>query len=231
MTDPTVPPAPTAPAAAGPVVMQLTPEARERMTRYNTAMLRWLSFSWIPLIAVICLIAVLALQSLLPLLFIAIAVMLGLGGGLATGPYVRRAVDRVRIELDDGAYVIGDGRRFHRFTAGDVDQVVHVARHRLSRAQEAPLLIVVGARRRLAILTGQMWTPQQLGALADDLVARGARRIDVEQPVSARQLRAMDRRWITWMHAHPALFVLLAVLAAVLVVIIAIVILAVASGA
>ena len=231
MTDPTVPSAVTAPAPAGPVVMELTPEARERMLRHNTAMLRWVSFSWIPLIAVICLMAALALQSPLPLLFIALAVLLGAGGGLATGPYVRRAVDRVRIELDDGAYAIGDGRRVHRFAAGDVDQVVHVARHRLSRAQEAPLLIVVGARRRLAILTGQMWTPQQLGALADDLVARGARRIDVEQPVSARRLRATDRRWITWMHAHPVLFALLVVLGAVLAVVILIVILAVASGA
>jgi len=131
--------------------------------------------------------------------FIALAVFLGVGTVVLT----RRFVDRSLVRFGNGVYEVWWIFRVDRFTSADALQVVTANNVALGLAPGAPLLIVAGATKRLTILTGQMWSTDQLGALATDLAARGTQLLSYPQRLSASQLRTMDRRWMPFWQAHP----------------------------
>ena len=142
----------------------------------------------------------------------------GLGAAsVVSSPFLsRRATERARLRFGDGTFEIRSGISTQRFTAAEASQVVSADSVALGLTPAAPLLMLVGATKRIAMLSGVVWNPEQLGALALDLENRGVPLLSYSQRLTAAQLRAIDRRWMRVWEAHPIAVGLLAGLAAML---------------
>ncbi|MEV7691823.1 hypothetical protein AB0N73_00650 [Microbacterium sp. NPDC089189] len=147
-------------------------------------------------------------------------VMIGL-----TALLVRRQNGNSLLRFGDGTYTLRGLGREKRFTVDDVERVVTVSRMGLGALGETHHLIVVGRDRRLLILVGYMWSIEQMTQLSDDLVGRGVPLYPFPQPITPAQLRAVDRRLIPFIQAHPVASGLLIGLGALMLIIVILLIL------
>lgn len=144
----------------------------------------------------------------------------GLGAAAVLGAPLlsRHTTKRARLRFGDGTYEIRSGLGVQRLTAAEVVQVVRVDSVPLGLTPAAPLVIIVGATKRLAVVSGIVWNADQLGALALDLANRGVPLLSYSQRLTPAELRSMDRRWMHVWEAHPIAVGLILGFAAVLLV-------------
>ncbi|KRC39074.1 hypothetical protein ASE27_10940 [Oerskovia sp. Root918] len=129
----------------------------------------------------------------------------------------RRMADRSRVTFGDGSVTMQGWGRPKRFTVADVERVVTIDQMGFMGTAPTHHLVVVGPRKRLLLLVGQMWDREQLSALALDLAHRGVPLTPIHQPVTPAQLRTLDPRLVPWRQAHPVALSLLVVLGVLLV--------------
>lgn len=157
-------------------------------------------------------------------LWVAVAGLLLAGAMVAsTTALARRSVQRSRITFGDGTYTVHGLGRPRRFTAGDVASAAMVT-HMSLGAGPTHHLVVAGTGGPLVHLVGQMWTREQLTALAHDLAARAVPVASFPSPLTPAQLRAHDRRLVAAWRARPALTALLAGLAVLLLLVVVLVV-------
>ena len=198
----------------------LSPEAKARVLRINILY----SLAFALLFTGQAALAFFAGNTVNGWLFVGLVVFMVTGTLFAA----RRLTERSRLRFGDGTYEIRWSFRVQRFTTADISQVVTADSVSIGLTPAAPILMLVGPTKRRALLSGLMWSTDQLGALALDLADRGVPLLSYHERLTALQLRSMDRRWMSVWQAHPIAIGLLAGLAAILLaVVIAIVALAI----
>ncbi|MGI6877701.1 hypothetical protein [Microbacterium sp. gxy059] len=208
------------------VEMRITEENRRHIIRMN----RQLSWAALPLLAIPGpLLALAGYPRAWPIVFaccVALALLLLLSILLA----VPRLVARQRIVFGEGGYTVTGWFATRRLVASDVTRAAMIDRLALGVGASAHHLVLAGNRRRLLSLVGQMWTYEQMSALATDLTRRGIPVTHFVEPTTAAHVRAVDHRFMPWRYAHPLAFALLLTAAIVLVVTVAVVAIIVAPN-
>lgn len=185
--------------------MRMDPQAKKRTFRMNMVALGFSSIGLVfvglsqTLLGSIGSSSTRGLHLVLGISSLVLAVVLG---ALAV-VLVRREADAARIVYGDGRYESTYAWRTTRFAAQDVERVVTIDRMALGATPSTHHLIVVGPAKRLLMLVGHMWSTDQLGALANDLAARGVPMTSLRETITPKQLRTMDRRLMPWWQAHP----------------------------
>lgn len=185
--------------------MRMTDEAARRVMRMNMGFAAIMT----PLLAIPALLQLfVGISSYGIVVLVFVACMMPLTFLLA------RHSERVtRLVYGDGHYEYRMLWRTIRFDVTDVALVATIGQMALGNGLTGAThhLVVAGARRRLLLLVGQMWSTEQLGALAADLAAHGAPVTPIPGPITPTQLRAQDRRLMPWWQAHPVALALLVV--------------------
>lgn len=142
----------------------------------------------------------------LALPFLALAVSMVAG----TAALARRFAHRTRIEFGDGVYRVGGLRGVREYAAHQISRAIWVHRMRLGSAPATQHLFVLGPKRRITVLVGQMFSVEQMHALATDLYTHRVEVITITEPTTSARLRGTDPRVMPWWQAHPVIFALLA---------------------
>lgn len=190
---------------SGVIEMRMDPEAKSRTFRMNMVAL---GFSCFGLVFVGLSQTLLGLLGSTPtrtghLVLGISSLTLALVLGALAVVLVRREADAARVVYGDGRYESTFSWRTTRFAAHDAERVVTIDRMAIGATPMTHHLIVVGPAKRLLMLVGHMWSTDQLGALANDLAARGVPMTSLRETITPKQLRTMDRRLMPWWQAHP----------------------------
>ncbi|MEV7962597.1 hypothetical protein [Oerskovia paurometabola] len=183
--------------------LTLHDDAKRRMVRTNLMLIGILA----PLLGLNAVTLAITTRSIaLPLVFLGLVLaMIPLTYALA-----RQVADKSRVTFGDGTLTVQGWGRSKTFTVEDMERVVTIDSMGFAGAAPTHHLVVVGPRKRLLLLVGQMWDREQLSALALDLAGRGV-------PLTPTQLRALDPRLVPWRQAHPVAVSLLVGLGVLLV--------------
>lgn len=190
--------------------LTLHDDAKRRMVRTNLMLIGILA----PLLGLNAVTLAITTRSIaLPLVFLGLVLaMIPLTYALA-----RQVADKSRVTFGDGTLTVQGWGRSKTFTVEDMERVVTIDSMGFAGAAPTHHLVVVGPRKRLLLLVGQMWDREQLSALALELAGRGVPLTPIRQPVTPTQLRALDPRLVPWRQAHPVAVSLLVGLGVLLV--------------
>ncbi|WP_293781365.1 hypothetical protein [uncultured Aeromicrobium sp.] len=118
---------------------------------------------------------------------------------------VKRQNDHSRVLFGDGSYEVSGAFRRQRFDVSDAERVITVNRMPLGAAPPTHHLIVLGKTKRLLLLSGYLWTVEQMTELANDLTSRGVPLTAIREPITPVRLRSMQPRTLEWWRARPLL--------------------------
>lgn len=110
-------------------------------------------------------------------------------------------LNRARIAVKDRYCTISWWRK-NVFHLNEIAHVYVIDEMKLGLSKSTYYLLIVGRRRRLAMISGQIWTYEQLAQLADALEGTGAVKSRVEGAVSPVWLRKQDPMAMPAWQAH-----------------------------
>ncbi|MGO1543176.1 MAG: hypothetical protein ACTHXA_02430 [Gulosibacter sp.] len=146
----------------------------------------------------------------IPLLMLSLFLLLSVALVLGTWLLARLSVRKTRIEFGDGQYrFVNWGSHDRSVSAASIERAVLVEQMGLSGTNPTHHLIVLGRQgERLTHFVGQMFYRSQFHAVVQDMQANGAAVNVFNEPITPPQLRAIDRRLLSWRRAYPFLFAL-----------------------